>query len=461
MFPSLNSPTRLAAAVVLTVLPVLAACGGHTGGSSGPAPTGTLAITITTPAGVVGAVSVSGPQSFHKTLAASQTFANVPTGVYTITADSVVTPDSVIGSRTDTATVSQASVTVAQNDTATGSVNYALKQLRGVMLVSNDGLTSPQNTSLYLYGSTVLRSSGAPTPADTIGGLNKPTGMAFDPSGNLWIANENSDTLDMYTPAELEAGGDPTPARKLIASQLTLAVGLRFDPKGNMWATSGKAMYGFKPTQLSAGGAQTAAIEIISSAMLSPIDILFDSTGNAWVSDYANQELLHFTATQLSATGSPTPGLIISATAGSLQGPAGMTSDASGNVWVANYNGGTIVEYAASKLTATGSPAPTHTVTLAAGAAPWGLAWDQRGSLWYGDFGLKQIGAFTASQLAAGGAPTPAVALTGNWPAYVLFNASMPVPGNGSSAARVRPHAVVAPQAVTPRVGRPRVPGLE
>ena len=297
---------RLTACTTLLVLPMIAACGSKAGGSAGPAPTGTLAITITTPVGVTGAVSVTGPQSFHQTLSASQTFTRVPVGAYTITADSVVTPDSVIGSRTDTANFVDASVTVALNDTGRSSVTYALKQLRGVMLVSNDG-----GTSLYTYGSNVLRSSGKPTPADTIGGLTKPDGMAFDAAGNLWVANESSHKIDMYTPAQLAAGGDPTPARTLTATVDSLAFGLRFDRSGNLWLTSQQTLQAFSPTQLAAGGTQTAAIKITSGSLVNPVDMLFDSSGNAWVSESFNYQLLKFTASELASSGSRTPTVTI------------------------------------------------------------------------------------------------------------------------------------------------------
>lgn len=452
---SLEASKCLAAGVIIGVFPLLAGCGSKAGGSAGPAPTGTLAITITTPAGVTGAVSVTGPQAFHKTLSASQTFTQVPVGAYTVTADSVVTPDSVIGSRTDTANVVSAGVTVNLNDTGSSVVTYALKQLRGVMLVSNDG-----GTSLYTYGSNVLRSSGAPTPADTIGGLTKPNGMAFDAAGNLWVANERSHNIDMYSPAQLAAGGDPTPARTLTVSVDSVALGLRFDASGKLWLLSQQTLQAFTPTQLAAGGTQTASIKITSGSLDYPADILFDSSGNAWVSESFNNQILKFSASELASSGTRTPTVTISADSGTLSTPAGLAVDAGGNLWVANYANGTIVAYAPTQLTTSGKPKPSITLSLGVTTLPWGLAWDQRGSLWYGDFGNKHVGALLASQLAASGTPTPHVTLTGNFPAYVLFNASMPVPGNGLSAARVRSHAVVAPQAVVARHGAPRVPGL-
>jgi sugar lactone lactonase YvrE len=376
-------------------------------------------------------------------------------GAYTVTADSVVTPDSVIGSRTDTANFAVASVTVNMNDTGRSSVTYALKQLRGVMLVSNDG-----RTSLYTYGSNVLRSSGAPTPADTVGGLSKPDGMAFDAAGNLWVANESSHDLDMYTPGQLAAGGDPAPARTLTVTVNTLALGLRFDANGNLWLMSQQTLQAFSPTQLAAGGAQTPAIKITSSSLVNPVDMLFDSNGNAWVSESGNSQLLKFSASELASSGARTPTVIISAHSGSLNEPAGLAVDAFGDVWVANYGNGTIVAYTSSQLAASGTPAPTIVLNLVS-ALPWGLAWDRRGNLWYGDFGNRQVGMLSASQLAASGSPTPSVTLTGNYPAYVLFNASMPVPGNGISGAHVRRHPVTAAQVVVARHGGRRVPGLD
>ncbi|HTD60834.1 MAG TPA: hypothetical protein VK679_09285, partial [Gemmatimonadaceae bacterium] len=85
----------------------------------------------------------------------------------------------------------------------------------------------------------------------------------------------------------------------------------------------------------------------------------------------------------------------------------------SGNLWVASSP--KILEYAASSLSASGSPAPAMTLTLPSGASSpetSGIAFDESGDLWYLDTFNAAIGEYTAAQLAGGGSPLPTVTLT-------------------------------------------------
>ena len=417
----------------------LAACSkDHTGPAdqTGPAPTGALAVTVTTPAGVTGAVAVRGPNAFNQIIMASKVIAGVPTGVFTIVADSVVMADSVVGSRIDTGVVSQPSVTVDAGDTARTSVTYAFKQRRGVIWVSTDA----GGRSLRAFGADSLRPPGGSTPLDTIsGGLSDPNGMAFDPSGNLWVANEASSVLVMFTGAQLATGGAVAPARILSDTTLDFVLGLRFDPSGNMWVMTDNGLLGYTPAQQSAGSSQTAAVIISGHLLAEPIDMAFDSSGNAWVSDYTSNVLMRFTAAQLATTGTPVPVDTITATAGSLDHPAGLATDKSGNLWVANYNGGTIVAFSPSQLDGGGGPTPLITLSPAGANTLWGIAFDQEGGLWVGNYGADNVLGLSRAQIASSGSPTANVTInSSDGPAYVLFDPATPmVPGAGH-AARVR-----------------------
>lgn len=426
-------PTRGPSYAVLAIgyVALMVACGkDHTG----PLPTGDIALTVTTPAGVAGALVVSGPKAFSQAVTASQVLTGVPTGVYTITADSAVIADSVVGSLLYMGAVSQPSVTVDANDTARSGATYTLKVRRGVLWVSND-----EGTSLRAFGADSLRPPGGSTPLDTIsGGLDEPDGMAFDPSGNLWIANEGTADVMMFTAAQLAAGGALTPTQTLSSASFSFVLGLRFDPKGNMWVVDGNELLEFTPAQLSAGGTQTPAVTISGNLLHEAIDMVFDSAGDAWVSDFQANVLMRFSAAQLATTGTPVPVDTITATGGSLANPAGLAMDKSGNLWVANYPG-TIVEFSPSQLSAGGSPTPLITLAPAGANSVWGMAFDHEGGLWAANWNTGTVFALSATQLASSGSPTPDVTITSlDAPAYVLFDPITPmVPGAGH-AVRVR-----------------------
>jgi hypothetical protein len=133
----------------------------------------------------------------------------------------------------------------------------------------------------------------------------------------------------------------------------------------------------------------------------------FDANGNLWVSDtglQSNQNdsgdegigvIFKFTAQQLTATTGV--GIIPAAVleGPNLLGPLGMAFDGSGNMWVANNGGTTLVKIAASTLSSASGVvdfvpvAATFESTTASQPGelpsingPWGLAFDDFGNLW-------------------------------------------------------------------------------
>lgn len=115
-------PRPWLALLLACCLALLAACGG--GGDDDPAPgptTGSLAVSIGgLPAGVAGAVTVTGPASYSKTLTASTTLTDLAPGAYTLNAASVAQ-----GTGTLAPTPVTQQVQVNAGATASASIQYA------------------------------------------------------------------------------------------------------------------------------------------------------------------------------------------------------------------------------------------------------------------------------------------------------------------------------------------------
>ena len=88
---------------VLALCVVAAACSSSKG--TAPTPTGIMTVTVTTANGATPSVVISGPNGYTKTITSTQTITGLALGSYVIGADSVVTPDSVVGSIVDTGVV--------------------------------------------------------------------------------------------------------------------------------------------------------------------------------------------------------------------------------------------------------------------------------------------------------------------------------------------------------------------
>ena len=107
--------------------------------------------------------------------------------------------------------------------------------------------------------------------------------------------------------------------------------------------------------------------------------------------------------------------------------------DNKGNLWAADPDyffkpdstsataQGRLLEYAASSLTTSGSPAPAVTLMLPAGALPplpTAVAFDNSGDLWYIDLNNAYVGELKSSQISASGSPKPTVSLTNPSPSF-------------------------------------------
>ena len=189
------------------------------------------------------------------------------------------------------------------------------------------------------------------------------------------------------------------------------------------WGNSFLAMY--TPTQLTASGTPTPKVVINSDSTASlsgPENLAFDAAGDLWVTDSHTDSVVEYTATQLTASGTPTPKVTIGSflrtatttTSGVLQYPVGLSFTSTGNLWVTSSHGTTTVEYTAAQLAASGSPAPTKTLTNT--GQTWSNGIDATGNLWVVTIRTaspSQVSGFTPAQQASGGTVTPAYVLTG------------------------------------------------
>jgi sugar lactone lactonase YvrE len=280
-------------------------------------------------------------------------------------------------------------------------------------------------TTAQLGGST---SAAAATAIRTSGGAGT-FGLAFDSHGNLWLTNYNNNTIVEYTAAQLKASGTPTPA-VTIGTGSNQPTGVAFDAHGNLWvANAGSStVVEYSASQLSASGSPTPAVTIGSTggSLFFPNGIAFDAHGNLWVANVNGSTLVEFSPGQLATSGSPTP--TVTLTSGSIVEPFMIAFDAGGNLWFNNPNvDNTLAELSPSQLASSGSVIPVVTLTPPANSlsSPAGLAFDGGGNLWVADSFQNTMVEFTASQLVVSGSPTPGVTISGsslNQPLGLAFN---------------------------------------
>jgi sugar lactone lactonase YvrE len=183
-------------------------------------------------------------------------------------------------------------------------------------------LTSPARQAFALStgqgASLVIGQTGftADASATSRSGLDEPTGVAFDPSGDLWVTDYlNNRVLEFKAPVST---GEPA----------SLAIG--------------------QPSLTSSAPADTAA------GLDEPVRVTFGPSGGLWVTDYLNNRVLEyeppFSMGEAASLVIGQPGLATDSSAttrSGLDGPDAVAFDSAGDLWVPDVVNNRVLEYTA------------------------------------------------------------------------------------------------------------------
>jgi hypothetical protein len=185
--------------------------------------------------------------------------------------------------------------------------------------------------NLIAYTPTQLATGGALTPNTTITStsFDSPRGVVFDAGGNLWtVENQNQQVLG-YKAATLATAlghsGQVNPDIIISSTSFSDPLAIAFDGSGNLWlADATNKLLEFLAADLGSSGSLTPNVTITATVVTTldgmamsldvPQGLAFDPSGNLWVangdSDNAGS-LAEFTPTQLATSGSPSPAVFL------------------------------------------------------------------------------------------------------------------------------------------------------
>lgn len=277
---------------------------------------------------------------------------------------------------------------------------------QGRVLVADYGLrrvvvVQEQGAGLPLAGNGLLRASGEGGPALNAS-LYQPFGLAHDPQGNLYVADRRNHLVRRVRPDGIIErvagtglpgfGGEGGPARLALLDQ---PLGLAFDPAGNLYiADSGNRRVRRLDSQgllrTAAGGGEAPAEEggpALQSALTLPVDLSFGPDGALYIADAGNHRVYRLGPEGLlraiAGTGKPGAGADgTPATRAALDQPLGLAADRAGGVFVADTGNGRLVHVDGDGVLR----------VLGAGfACPARLALDTQGELVLADIERHQV----------------------------------------------------------------------
>jgi sugar lactone lactonase YvrE len=301
-----------------------------------------------------------------------------------------------------------------------------------------------------------LHNQAAVTP--TAATLSCPSGLAADSSGNIWVADAaNNRVLRFAKPAANGESANFVVGQTAFNSNnsataadgLSFPMGLAFDPSGSLWIadSSNERILGYKTATLAAGSYGPSADYALGAAGCSasgtgdatqsgfyPAGLASDSSGNILVADNSNSRILGFSSTTVQAAvcseaSAPNAALVLgepdytSNSGGDsqslLSNPDGITVDNIGNLWTADSSNNRIIEYSSSTVAAAWNNPGTWNASGVIGQADYtsgaygtaanmldyalGVSAGSSGSLWVADSGNSRILRFAIGRSISGG----------------------------------------------------------
>jgi len=153
------------------------------------------------------------------------------------------------------------------------------------------------------------------------GTLHSPSGVALDSSGDVWVSDTDDNKVVEYSATGTAIGGFTPSGTYALNAPTAIAVNAAGDVFVADTGDNRVVEYSGSGTELNVFGTASGSGELSS-----PTGVALTASGQVLVSDTGDNRVVEFTAA----------GVYSSSFNSKMGGPAGITVDASGDIWVAN-----------------------------------------------------------------------------------------------------------------------------
>ena len=298
-----------------------------------------------------------------------------------------------------TATVAGAATLTPVVTNQPNIVDVAFDSAGNLYFSTNKGAVDVvSDTTGPLFGHSVT--PGVPY---TLATLDNAPGIAFDSAGNLYMTDTEAGTVSVLPATGGTIFGQPVSADTLttLITGLTSPVGIAFDSSGNLFVANNQVVSVYPKTGGTIFGQPVSAdtLTTVASGFSFPVFLAFDPAGNLYISDYNGSTVSVLPSASGALFGQPVTADTVTTLLSGLQNPAGVSVDSAGDLYVSEYNN--IAVLPASTGTLYGMPVTADTLTdlTTGGFGQFGTA-IYGGALYVADQGngtVDEIGAPTAT----------------------------------------------------------------
>jgi hypothetical protein len=282
------------------------------------------------------------------------------------------------------------------------AIGLALAPAPAYSFVANVGANS---VTAYAQGADGSRQVPAAIIQGPNTGLDAPTAVAVNPAGDLFVADDNDNSVTEYAP---RAFGDAAPIATIsgAAAGLSGPFGLALDSAGDLFVgnADNNSVTEYAPRPFG-DVAPIATISGPDTGLNTPFGVALDSAGDLFVANDGGNSVTEFTK---GANGDAAPIVTISGAASGLSSPTGVAVNSAGDLYVVSSATDSVNEYE-------GLPGNIVLVGAIGGAVtglsePAGIAVDRAGNLFVTNMGANSMTEYAAN---ARGDEAPDVTLAG------------------------------------------------